>query len=249
MVEALLLKVKEALKKAGLDEGLAENIEITEEGQIAAEITKLEAAEKLKGEINLTPEQLIAAVKEAGLENSFKKYLQSETDRRVTQAITTHELKLKREQAEKETKEEANKKKQENQKDMTPEQKTIANLTDQLSNLTNMVQGLSETTTKTKRETLVKTALKEAGLKEGFSKFVVVKDDEEIPGAVKVLKTEVLGLQQEEIDKKLKDGGKPLTGENAGSLGEETAKGFAESRNKGTAGQPFQGKELVKEEK
>jgi len=86
----LITQIKTALKKAGLDEALAEKIKVTDESQIEAEI------EKLKGKIDLTPEQLIAAVKEAGLEESFNKYMQSETDRRVSQAITTHDLKQKK---------------------------------------------------------------------------------------------------------------------------------------------------------
>jgi len=72
----LTTQIKKALKKAGLDEELAEKIKVTEASQIDAEI------EKLKGKIDLTPEQLIAAVKEAGLEESFSKYLQKKKKRR-----------------------------------------------------------------------------------------------------------------------------------------------------------------------
>jgi len=103
----LITQIKKALKKAGLDEGLAEKIKVTEESQIEAEI------EKLKGKIELTPEQLIEAIKEAGLEESFNKHIQSETDRRVSQAITTHDLKSAKEKEEAATKEKAEKKKKE----------------------------------------------------------------------------------------------------------------------------------------
>jgi len=105
MEEGLLLKIKEALKKAGLDEALAENISITNESEIEAEI------EKLKGKVELSPEQLTEALKKAGLEESYKKHLQSETDKRVTQAIATHDLKLAKEKRKQQRKPKQKKKK------------------------------------------------------------------------------------------------------------------------------------------
>ena len=102
----LITQIKTALKKAGLDEGLAEKIKVTEASQIDAEI------EKLKGKIELSSEQFVEAIKEAGLEESLNKYLQSETDRRVSQAITTHDLKSAKEKEEAATKEKAEKKKE-----------------------------------------------------------------------------------------------------------------------------------------
>jgi len=87
---------------------------------------------------------------------------------------------------------------------MSDSEKTIANLTEQVGSLTNMVKGLSETTVKTKRETLIKDSLKKAGLNEGFLKYITVDKDEDIEESVKSLKDEVLGLKQAEIDKKLK---------------------------------------------
>ena len=60
MDEKLTTLVKQALKKAGLDEGLAKDIKITNESEIEAEI------EKLKGNAGLTPEELKEAIKKAG---------------------------------------------------------------------------------------------------------------------------------------------------------------------------------------
>jgi len=243
MEEGLLLKIKEALKKAGLDEALAENISITNESEIEAEI------EKLKGKVELSPEQLTEALKKAGLEESYKKHLQSETDKRVTQAIATHDLKLAKEKEEAATKAKTEEEKKKEQANMSDSEKTIANLTEQVGSLTNMVKGLSETTVKGKRETLIKDSLKKAGLNEGFLKYITVDKDEDIEESVKSLKDEVLGLKQAEIDKKLKeDGGVPTKGEPAGTIAEEAAKSFAQERNKGSAGQPFQGfdeKEII----
>jgi len=231
----LTTQIKTALKKAGLDEALAEKIKVTDESQIDAEI------EKLKGKIELTPEQLVEAIKEAGLEESFNKHLQSETDRRVSQAITTHDLKSAKEKEEAATKEKAEKKKKEEQVNMSESEKKISDLTEEVKSLTTLVKDLSGTTVKTKRETLIKDALKKADLSEGFLPYITVEKDEDIEGSVKSLKDEVLGRKQAEIDKKLKEGETPQKGEPAGTVGEEIAKKFAEEKNKGAEGEPFQG--------
>ena len=240
MEEGLLLKIKEALKKAGLDEALAETIEVTEASQIETEI------KKLKEKVGLTPEQLTEALKKAGLEESYKKALQSETDKRVTQAIATHDLKLAKEKEEAATKVKTEEEKKKEQAGMSDTEKQISNLTEKIGSLTDIVKGLGESTVKAKRETLVKTALKEAGLSEGFSKYITVDKDEDITESVKSLKDEVLGLKQAEIDKKLKEGDTPLKGEPAGSLLEEEAITFAKEKNDGSKGEPFQG--LTEEE-
>jgi hypothetical protein len=234
MEEALLLKIKKALKDAGLSEALAENIDITDESKIEAEI------EKLKKKVDLTPEQLVEALKEAGLEESYKKHLQSETDKRVTQAITTHDLKLAKEKEEATTKAKTEEEKKKEQENMSDTDKKIANMTEQIGSLTDLVKGFSESTVKTKRETL-----------EGFSKYITVDKDEDIEGSVKNLKDEVLGLKQAEIDKKLKDGDIPSKGVAAGTIEEEIAVSFAKEKNEGSDGQPFQGlskKEIEKGE-
>ena len=235
MDEKLTTLVKKALKKAGLDEELAKDIKITNESEIEAEV------EKLKGKVELTPEQLKEAIKKAGLEESYNKHLQSETDRRVTQAIATHDLKLSKEKEEVATKEKAEEKKKKEQENMSDTEKTIANLAEQVGSLTNLVKGFAETTGETKRETLIKDALKKADLNEGFSKYIAVDKDEDIEESVKNLKDQVLGHKQAEIDKKLKGGEAPPKGEPAGTVGEEVAKTFAEEKNLGTKGQPFQG--------
>ena len=198
-----------------------------------------------KKDVELTSEELINAIKDAGLTKSFDKYVKeqqdSEADRRVTQAILTHDLKLKKEAEEANAKAKTEKKKEEEQKNMSDTEKQIANLTEQIGSLTNIVKDLGESTVKTKRETLIKNALKKADLSEGFSKYITVDKDEDIDESVKSLKDEVLGLKQAEIDKKLKDGETPPKGEAAGSVGEEEAITFAKERNEGAAGQPFQG--------
>jgi hypothetical protein len=227
--------LEQALKKAGLSIELAKDITITEESQIDTEI------EKLKGKIELTSEQLIEAIKEAGLKESFDKFLQSETDRRVSQAVTTHDLKLAKEKEEATAKGKAEEKKKKEQANMSDTEKKISDLTGEVINLTNLVKDLSGTTVKTKRETLIKDALKKAGLNEGFLSYITVDKDEDIEESIKSLKDKVLDFKQAEIDKKLKDGEVPPKGEPAGTIGEEMAISFAKGKNEGPEGQPFQG--------
>ena len=148
----LITQIRAALKKAGLDEALAETIKVTDESQIAAEIVKLTAKKEL------SPEQFAEELKKAGLDKDYKKYLQSETDKRVTQALATHDLKITKEKEETEAKRIADEEKNKKQANMSDTEKTIANLADQIGNLNKKIDGLSETTVKTKRETLIKDA-------------------------------------------------------------------------------------------
>jgi len=239
----LITQIRAALKKAGLDEALAETIKVTDESQIAAEIVKLTAKKEL------SPEQFAEELKKAGLDKDYKKYLQSETDKRVTQALATHDLKITKEKEETEAKRIADEEKNKKQANMSDTEKTIANLADQIGNLNKKIDGLSETTVKTKRETLIKDALKKADLGEGFAAYINVEKDEEIEEKVKTLKDQVLGIKQAEIDKKLKEeGGAPNKGEGTGSVGDTEAETYAKERNEGSKDQPFQGfneKEII----
>jgi len=239
----LITQIRDALKKAGLDVALAESIKVTDESQIAAEIVKLTAKKEL------SPEQFAEELKKAGLDENYKKFLQSETDKRVTQALATHDLKITKEKEEAEAKRIADEEKNKKQATMSDTEKTIANLSELIGNLNKKIDGLSETTVKTKRETLIKDALKKADLGEGFATYINVEKDEEIEESVKNLKDQVLGIKQAEIDKKLKEeGGAPNKGEGAGSVGDTEAEEFAKERNEGSKGEPFQGfdeKEIV----
>ena len=239
MDEKLTTLVKQALKKAGLDEELAKDIKITNESEIEAEV------EKLKGKVELTPEQLKEAIKKAGLEESFNKHLQSETDRRVSQAIATHDLKLSKEKEEAAAKVKADEEKNKKQANMSETEKTISNLTEEVKSLTSLVRGLGESTVKTKRETLIKDSLKKAGLNEGLSRYITVDKDEDIEGSVKSLKDDMLGLKQTIIDEKLKDGEPPAKGEAAGNINEELIGKVASGE--GTTAETFEGKKLIEE--
>jgi len=93
-----------------------------------------------KENLELTPEQLIEALKEAGLEESYKKHLQSETDKRVTQAIMTHDLKLKKEAEEAATKTKTEEEKKKEQANMSEEEKKISDLNERINKLTESLE-------------------------------------------------------------------------------------------------------------
>jgi len=153
-----------------------------------------------KKDVELTEEELLEAIKTAGLEKSFEKYVKEqqdkEADRRVTQAIMTHDLKLKKEAEEAAAKTKTEEEKKKEQANMSEEEKKISDLNERINKLTESLERLTETTIQGKRDTKVKTALKEAGLSEGFSKYITVDKDEDIEESVKSLKDEVLGLKQ-----------------------------------------------------
>jgi len=232
----LITQIRNALKKAGLDEALAESIKVTDETQIAAEI------EKLKAKADLTPDEVTKKLKEAGLEDIVKKLLQSETDKRVTQAIATHDQKLAKEKEDIETKRLADEAKTKGQAEMTATEKTIANMAEQIGDLNKKLDGFTESGVKTKRDTLIKTALKKADLSEGLSNYINVEKDDEIEEKVNNLKTELLGIKQAEIDEKIKNGEIPNAGGLLGSVNEKKAEEYAEERNNGSKDADFIGK-------
>ena len=79
-------QIRNALKAAGLDEGLVNRIRVRHEDDIAGAVARL--GEEIA---------LFEGLEKAGLRDLFEKYLQSETDRRISKALTTHDEKLRQE--------------------------------------------------------------------------------------------------------------------------------------------------------
>ena len=154
-------------------------------------------------EILLTDEQFLEACKEAGLEKSLTSYTAKISDKRVSEGIKTREKNIQ-----------------------------ARNLTDseKITNLETELKELKSTNAKSSLNNSIKKALKEADLSEGFSQYIKVDSEEGIENAVKDLKDNILEQKQESIDKKLKEGDKPLKGEQtftgSGSL-ETGAKDYA----------------------
>lgn len=153
-------------------------------------------------EIELTGDELLAAIKESGLSKSFQTYIKKYSDQKVTQGIDTF-------------------KKNTQAKNLTDSEK--------ITNLETELKELKNGNLKNSLDTLIKASLKKVGLSEGFLKYIKVDKEEDIGPAIKDLNDNILGLKQEEIDNKLKGEEPPPKGDVtfAGSGMETAVKEFA----------------------
>lgn len=187
-------EIKAALKKAGLAESLYNQITVKTLEEIDGAVATLKAdSEKVA---DLTEEEFIAAIKKAGMEDLLKKYTSRESDKRVTEAIKTHEKKL----AEKKP----NEKKVTD--DMTEEQKKIAELENTLKLITEKLEGVTTKITTSDMESRIKAEIKKAGLSEDFADLIHVDDTEKITDAVTSLKSRIDQAKQADINKMLESG-------------------------------------------
>jgi vacuolar-type H+-ATPase subunit I/STV1 len=200
-------EIKTALRNAGLSEDLFGRIKVKNSADIEGAIQRLQkdiAVEKI--------------VKEAGLDDDFKRYVQSETDRRVTEAIQTHSTKIRKEiedelakKSDKKTEESADDKKKqaedsEKEKQMTEEQKELQALRDTIKSLDEKLNGLTTKLTQSEMNNLIREELGKAGLSEEFAAYVNVDDQSKIAEAVSDFKAKLDTHQQGIIDKKLEAG-------------------------------------------
>ncbi len=193
-------EIKTALKNAGLSEDLWTKITVKTVDEIAGAVAQLKAdTNKSK---SYTTEELVNILKEAGLDEAFQKALQSETDRRVMQAIKTHDEKLKKDAEEKAAKE----KQKEGQETMTPEQKEIQSLKDTIKVLGEKIEGVTTKVSTSDKDARIKAALKNAGLAETFAANIIVDDPEKIDETVKNFKAAMDAQLQTGIDQKLAAG-------------------------------------------
>jgi soluble cytochrome b562 len=233
-------EIKTALKKAGLSEDLADQITVKTVDEIEGVVTKLKSdSDRVK---NLTTDEFIGAVKKAGLEDALKKYTQSETDRRVTEAIKTHEAKLSKTANDAALKE----KTQKDQESMTTEQKEIQALKDANEALVEKLDGISKRLETGDLDSRIRSELKKAGLSEVFISDIKVNDPEKVADAVSAFKTKFDLEVQASIDAKLKAG--DLAPVKSGMLGhtleENKIAEYAQSIGKGglQKNPDFQGK-------
>lgn len=171
-------------------------------------------------EIELTNEQFVEAIKEAGLEKSLSNYASKIADKRVTEGVNTF------------------KKNQENK-----------NLTDQerIESLETELKDMKAGKAKDNLETQIKAEMKKEGLSEGLLKYVRCDDPDKVGESVKALKEDFLNLKQSEIDTKLKEGETPAKGETIKA--DSVIEKFVESKNEGKASGPFEGKSTENIEK
>ncbi|MBA7496378.1 hypothetical protein ES702_06986 [subsurface metagenome] len=170
-------------------------------------------------EIELTEDQLLEAIKEAGIDKSFQKYIQKIGDQRVDKGIKTY---------------------QGNQ-----DKKNLSDK-ERIESLETELKEMKNGKAKDDKRTLVKAEMKKQDLSEGFLKYIKIDgldDQSKIAEAVTNLKNDLLDAKQAEIDQKLKSGDIPLHGEADTGKGDSLTKSYAEAKNAGKiAGNPFQGK-------
>jgi hypothetical protein len=164
-------------------------------------------------EIELDDKQFEAACKEAGLSKSLTRFTQKISDQRVSEGIKTF---------------------QKNKGDKTDQER--------IEELEKEISGLKSGIAKGDLDTQIKKELKAQDLSEDLIKYIRCDDPDKVGESVKALKEDITNLQQKEIDIKLKEGGIPAKGDTSGKVDSAIEK-FVESKNKGQAGGPFEGKE------
>lgn len=168
-----------------------------------------------KEKIELSDQEFLEAVKTAGLEKNFKSYLQKEGDRRLTEGLKTY---------------------QKNQ-----EKKNFSD-SEKITNLENELKELKGTLSKKDIETQIKNELKTQNLNEGLIKYLRIEDPSKIADSVTDLKNDLLKIEQDKIDEKLKGNNSPVKGL-PGNGGDSTLENYVENKNAGkVAGNPFKGK-------
>lgn len=200
--------IKAELKRQGLSEDLVSKITVENESEIEAAVKAFKESQK---------KSLAEFLKENGYEDDFNRHIQSETDRRVTQAIKTYEEKHPRPKP-------PEKKEDEN---MTEEQKRIKELTETVEKLTNTVTQLQDGTRVSSLKTLATEAIKKAKLPESWVDRVNVEKAEDIEGVVEQLTEEYNTIQQSIIDEKLENGG--VLKSSPGTVTDKEIDSFAET--------------------
>ena len=218
-------QIRNALKTAGLDEGLINRIKVRQEDDIAGAVTKLKEETAL-----------FDGLEKAGLRELFEKYLQSETDRRISKALATHDEKLSQEKEAQEDRLMVSGDAERMNSDSpgtTYDQNAITNLKSLVQTLIEKVAHIEQGAATQRCELLARKALKEAGLPESMTRYISLDDESRIMDQVETLKKEILDIRQAENDGKLLDSTIPSIGGNTGTLGEDAALQFAQSLNTG----------------
>jgi hypothetical protein len=163
----------------------------------------------------LTEEEFLTAIKEGNLSDSLAKYTQKIGDKRTSEGIETFKKNLEK-------------------KDSSDSEKII--------NLENELKELKGTLSKKDIETQIKNELKTQNLNEGLIKYLRIEDPSKIAESVTDLKNDLLKIEQDKIDSKLKGNAPPVKGL-PGNGGDTTLETYVENKNAGkVAGNPFEGK-------
>lgn len=212
--------IKTAVEKAGLPEAWAKLVKAEKDEDVQPAVDKLK---DLFSTLRETGKSDIAGLlKDVGLEEELSAHVQSETDRRVTQALKTHEAKMKEKiLAEKKEPEKPAEKKE---VDVLAEVKAM--IGEMVKPLQETVETLKTEKAKSERQGIVAETLKEAGLDAKYAKYVTGDDADGI-------KKSVSEIKQDMIDRAIEGNGKQPGKGNLSDVGDKLAEEAAEAANKG----------------
>lgn len=153
----------------------------------------------------LEPKEFLKAIEEAGQKEDLDKYLESviakevesRVDKRVTEAIQTHDKKLKAKQR----KEKAEKEKLEAEQNMTEQEKKISGLEDSLTKMTDMFEKFMGTVKGEKLTSAKEEALKGAGLPMEWMKLLEVEEESDIPDRIKEIQAGIEKFTEGKVEK------------------------------------------------
>ena len=232
--------IKEALKKAGLPEALWDKIKVTSATEIESAVANLVRTER--------DASIREALKKAGIpEDELDKHTQSISDNRVSEAVKTHDDKLKADKEKEDevirlAEEEASKKAElekikEKDKDMTTnpdkdqriEQLTtlVGTVVENITKLTETVNGVQNNMSEKDRIAFVSDALKEAKISEDWSEFVTETEPDKIKTQIEGLKGKFTTQRQIDNDKIVADGGTPAKSAGSDVFADQTVADFA----------------------
>jgi len=160
-------------------------------------------------------EEFLAAIKTANLSDNLAKYTAKIADKRVTEGIKSYE---------------ANR----NKKDLSDKERLEA--------VEAELAELKQNTAKGNINNLIEAELGKQNLSKGLLKYIKVdsNDPSEIEKSVTTLRDDLLQIEQDRIDLKLKEGTAPLTGDKAGAG--SLLENYIKNANEGKNNSPFEGK-------
>ena len=207
-------RIKEALKKKGLPVELYSKITVEDDDE-----TKVDEAVEAFAETYTPPKKTFAEyIKDEGYEEDLTKLIQSETDKRVTQALETFSKKLSKET------DKDNKNKSGDDK--------YDELLDKINGLTESLQGQQDAQKKLELKGAIEKALEDKKLPKSWVGRIDVSDEAEIEAAVKTLEDEFNEIKQGIVDDSLEDEGVPGFGVKEGSSTKAKIKEFATTLEK-----------------
>ncbi len=212
-------KIKAELRKQGLPESLAKFVNVQNETEIEAAVAELKSFAK--------PATLEDILKDEALKGQYQSALQKEADRRVTEAIKTHETKLKEKYDFKEKSQGGN-----DPQPPTGFEKQFEQLTALISKQNETINQLVTEKQISERKTQISSKLKDKGVKGDYANLLVHLKDEELDSQIETLKNQEAKLEQDKTDEWIANGGRPPvskgSGDNLSSLKEAAKKVITE---------------------